>query len=97
MLYINDGIYGNLFEACHMTNQRYPAHVICLMGSCTGEIEPFEFYGPTCDSVDHMVGPFYLPNDIKEGDYIVLELAGSYTTCSSSNFNGFSDLISCNI
>ena len=30
------------------------------------------FYGPTCDSLDYMKGPFLLPNNIKEGDYIEL-------------------------
>ena len=31
----------------------------------------FDFYGPTCDSMDYMKGPFVLPNNIKESlDYI---------------------------
>ena len=32
----------------------------------------FSFFGPTCDSLDYMKGPFLLPNNVKEGDYIEL-------------------------
>lgn len=96
-LYINDGVYGNLFESCNFTKQNYPSQLIRLNGDISDEIVPFELFGPTCDSVDYLPGPFYLPADAGEGDYIVFELAGAYTTCSSSNFNGFSDLICCEI
>ena len=34
----------------------------------------FDFYGPTCDSMDYMKGPFLLPNNIKENDYIEFSL-----------------------
>ncbi len=54
---------------------------------------PFRFYGPTCDSVDYMPGPFMLPDDVCEGDFIALEGMGAYMAASQSRFNGFySDL-----
>ena len=47
----------------------------------------FSFYGPTCDSMDYMKGPFILPNNIKEGDYISLANVGAYGLSLSSNYN----------
>ena len=36
-----------------------------------------------------MKGPFFLPNNIKEGDYIELGQLGSYGLSFRTNFNGF--------
>ena len=44
---------------------------------------------PTCDSLDYMKGPFLLPNNIKEGDYIELGQLGAYGTTFRTKFNGF--------
>ena len=49
----------------------------------------FNFYGPTCDSLDYMKGPFLLPNNIKEGDYIEWGQLGAYSLTFRTNFNGF--------
>ena len=49
----------------------------------------FDFYGPTCDSMDYMKGPFVLPNNIKEGDYIELGQLGAYGLTFRTQFNGF--------
>ena len=38
----------------------------------------FSFYGPTCDDLDHMAGPFMLPADIEAGDYIEIGMLGAY-------------------
>ena len=40
------------------------------------KLTAFDFFGPTCDSLDYMKGPFILPNNIKEGDYIELGQLG---------------------
>ena len=53
------------------------------------KITSFNFYGPTCDSLDYMKGPFLLPNNIKEGDYIELGQLGAYGLTFRTNFNGF--------
>ena len=49
----------------------------------------FNLYGPTCDSLDYMKGPFLLPNNIKEGDYLELGQLGSYGLTFRTKFNGF--------
>jgi ornithine decarboxylase len=92
VLYINDGSFGNMFEVASM-NWKNTAQLIRPVrkgrkaGSKTAM--PFRFYGPTCDSVDYMPGPFMLPDDICEGDWIVLHGMGSYMAASRSSFNGF--------
>ena len=49
----------------------------------------FDFYGPTCDSMDYMKGPFLLPNNVKEGDYIELGQLGEDGLTFRTEFNGF--------
>ena len=50
---------------------------------------PFSFYGPTCDDLDHMAGPFELPADIQAGDYIEVGMLGAYGCAMRTGFNGF--------
>ena len=49
----------------------------------------FSFYGPTCDDLDHMAGPFELPGDVKAGDYIEIGMLGAYGSAMRTGFNGF--------
>ena len=49
----------------------------------------FSFYGPTCDDLDHMAGPFELPADIQAGDYIEVGMLGAYGCAMRTGFNGF--------
>ena len=49
----------------------------------------FDFFGPTCDSMDYMKGPFLLPNNIKENDYIELGQLGAYGLTFRTQFNGY--------
>ena len=49
----------------------------------------YDFYGPTCDSMDYMKGPFLLPNNVKENDYIELGQLGAYGLTFRTQFNGF--------
>ena len=53
------------------------------------KLTTFDFYGPTCDSMDYMKGPFLLPNNIKENDYIELGQLGAYGLTFRTEFNGF--------
>ena len=53
------------------------------------KLTAFDFFGPTCDSMDYMKGPFILPNNIKENDYIELGQLGAYGLTFRTNFNGF--------
>jgi ornithine decarboxylase len=95
-LFVNDGSYGTLFDAAHM-GFAYPVRLVgpghaqdmaqdMPMGE---EMAPFSFWGPTCDTVDCMKGPFLLPARIREGDYIEIGNTGAYGRALAGRFNGF--------
>jgi ornithine decarboxylase len=89
-LYINDGVYGSLSDAGAL-GFRFPARRIRL-GEGNGSEEPmmdFSLFGPTCDSADRMRGPFRLPADMREGDWIEFGQLGAYGACLRTGFNGF--------
>src|SRR5207244_5038339 len=67
-LYINDRAYGALFDAAHI-GWRYPVRLVRETESHT-RLMAFSFYGPTCDDLDPLPGPFDLPGDVGPGDYI---------------------------
>ena len=87
-LYINDGTYGTLFDA-GTPNIVYPSRIIINGRVISKKLTSFDFYGPTCDSMDYMKGPFILPNNIKENDYIELGQLGAYGLTFRTQFNGF--------
>src|SRR3546814_9834916 len=86
-LYINDGAYGALFDAAHI-GWRFPVRLLREPASNTRDM-PFSFYGPTCDDLDQMTGPFELPADIRAGDYIEIGMLGAYGVAMRTAFNGF--------
>ena len=87
-LYINDGTYGTLFDA-GTPNIVFPARLIKSGKIISKKFTAFNFYGPTCDSMDYMKGPFLLPNNIKENDYLELGQLGAYGLTFRTQFNGF--------
>ena len=87
-LYINDGTYGTLFDA-GTPNMVYPSRLIKNGKTISKKLTAFDFYGPTCDSMDYMKGPFLLPHNIKENDYIELGQLGAYGLTFRTQFNGF--------
>ena len=92
-LYINDGTYGSLFDA-GFPNIVYPSKLITNGRIISKKLTSFDFYGPTCDSMDYMKGPFILPNNVKENDYIELGQLGAYGLTFRTDFNGlYSDNI----
>jgi ornithine decarboxylase len=91
MLYINDGAYGSLFDARWM-NWTYPTRLIRGARKAkkpSKTIKAFGFYGPTCDTLDVMQGPFMLPDDVCEGDWIAIAQHGAYGAAIQTRFNGF--------
>lgn len=88
-LYINDGAYGALFDAAHV-GWRFPVRLLREEASDTRDM-PFSFYGPTCDDMDHMAGPFLLPADVQAGDYIEIGMLGAYGCAMRTGFNGFTN------
>jgi ornithine decarboxylase len=101
-LYINDGSYGTLFDATHVKWQ-FPVRLIraapaAQLGQGASEFNPnkladFSFYGPTCDSMDSAEGPFRLPEDVAEGDWIEIGMLGAYGVAMATRFNGYGDVI----
>jgi ornithine decarboxylase len=91
-LYLNDGSYGSLFDATH-TKWPFPVKLVRSSDEePSNELKPFRFYGPTCDSLDHMPGPFWLPEDVNEGDYVEIGMLGAYGAAMTTRFNGYGDL-----
>ena len=88
-LYINDGAYGALFDAAHV-GWRFPVALLREEASDTRDMA-FSFYGPTCDDMDHMAGPFLLPADVQAGDYIEIGMLGAYGCAMRTGFNGFTN------
>ncbi len=86
-LYINDGTYGTLFDA-GVPNIVYPTRLIKNGRVASKKLTSFDFYGPTCDSMDYMKGPFILPNNVKENDYIEVGQLGAYGLTFRTDFNG---------
>jgi ornithine decarboxylase len=89
-LYLNDGSYGALFDAAH-AKWPFPTKLVRGDGEASSLLKPYRFYGPTCDSIDQMPGPFWLPEDVREGDYVEIGMAGAYGVAMSTRFNGFGD------
>jgi ornithine decarboxylase len=87
-LFINDGSYGALFDAAHI-GWRFP--VALQREDATRDMAEFAFYGPTCDDMDYMAGPFLLPADVKAGDYIEIGMLGAYGCAMRTEFNGFGE------
>ena len=89
-LYINDSTYGTLFDA-GTPNIVFPSKMIKDNTNkiISKKLTAFDFFGPTCDSMDYMKGPFLLPNNIKENDYIELGQLGAYGLTFRTQFNGY--------
>jgi ornithine decarboxylase len=84
-LYINDGVFGSLSDA-GAPGFRYPAR---LLRNSPEQDTDFCLWGPTCDSNDFMRGPFVLPNDTNDGDWVEITQLGAYGTALRTSFNGF--------
>ena len=91
-LYLNDGVYGGLIETTPGQGKfRYPVRVIMTHDPQRAEspLMPFRFCGPTCDSYDMMPGPFHLPGQVDEGDWVEIQMTGAYGVACRTHFNGF--------
>jgi ornithine decarboxylase len=89
-LYINDGSYGMLFDAAHL-GFVFPARVVSRSLDPSEPLAAFELWGPTCDSIDYMKGPFMLPASVKEGDYLEIGNMGAYGRAIAGHFNGYGE------
>ncbi len=87
-LYLNDGVYGNLAEL-KWIGPRFPMRLIRPSRAAEGGWTGFDLYGPTCDSIDSMPGPHWLPADTDEGDWVEVGMMGAYSNALKTGFNGF--------
>ncbi|MGD9511050.1 MAG: type III PLP-dependent enzyme [Geminicoccaceae bacterium] len=87
-LYLNDGVYGNLAEL-KWIGPRFPMRLVRASGGPTGRPIAFDLFGPTCDSIDSMPGPHWLPADTDEGDWVEVGMMGAYSNALKTGFNGF--------
>lgn len=91
-VFLNDGLYGAMFEFGQI-GVIDRTDVFDPQGNRrTGAMEGRIVFGPTCDSVDRLPGDVALPADLAEGDYVVWQGMGSYSTVTNSRFNGFGEL-----
>lgn len=92
-LYVDDGVYGALFDAGPVLGWRYPARALRRRANCdplaSTPTAQFSLFGPTCDSLDCMRGPFTLPANVREGDFVELGQLGAYGAAMATKFNGF--------
>jgi ornithine decarboxylase len=89
MLYVNDGVYGALADAGAL-GFRFPTRLLPAKDAPgAASLAAFSLFGPSCDSADMMRGPFLLPDDVAEGDWIEIGQLGAYGACLRTAFNGF--------
>ncbi len=91
-VFLNDGIYGSMFEFSQIgiINR---IEVLDPKGQRRNEAPLGRVvFGPTCDSVDRLPGEVPLAADMQEGDYVVIQGMGAYSTVTNSRFNGFGEL-----
>ena len=82
-LYINDGIYQSLSETL-LGKMKLPARLINPKRSFSSEYQDFTILGPTCDNLDILPAPFYLPVDADEGDWIEIGQTGAYSNSAAT-------------
>lgn len=87
-LYLNDGTYGNLAELKWIGPQ-FPMRLVRPGRTADRRQLGFDLFGPTCDSVDSMPGPHWLPTDTAAGDWIEVGMMGAYANSLRTRFNGF--------
>ena len=91
-VFLNDGIYGSLFELGQI-GIIDRIEVLDPQGTRrSGAVHGRICFGPTCDSVDRLPGDVPFPDDIAEGDFVVVHGMGAYSTVTNSRFNGFGEL-----
>ncbi|MEJ8572188.1 alanine racemase [Microbaculum marinum] len=91
-LYINDGIWASLSDSW-TGKLTLPVQLIAEPDRLRPKgdpdrIVPFRIMGATCDSVDILSRPFWLPETVKTGDWIEVGHIGAYSLSLRTDFNG---------
>lgn len=88
-IFLNDGIYGGLVE---QTVVGPNGRIACFSPKGErrkGQRQPRAVFGPTCDSIDRLPVDPALPADLAEGDYVIFQSLGAYSTSMATRFNGY--------
>jgi ornithine decarboxylase len=92
-LYINDGIWASLSDSwtgkITLPARFIPDPAIRTRNGDRENIVPFKVCGATCDSVDILSRPFWLPETVDTGDWIEIGHIGAYSLSLRTRFNGF--------
>lgn len=92
-LYINDGIWSSLSDSWTgkllLPVNHIPDPARRRRNGDPAKMVPFRIYGATCDSVDVLSRPFYLPETVDTGDWIEVGHIGAYSLALRTRFNGF--------
>jgi ornithine decarboxylase len=88
-IYINDGLYGALWELRYKAHLRYSFRVFRNGELLGGNTQVIRVFGPTCDSGDELPAELELPTDIDVGDHIEFGSIGAYSLSGRTDFNGF--------
>jgi ornithine decarboxylase len=92
-LYINDGIWASLSDSwtgkITLPARFIPDPAIRSRNGSEKNIVPFKVCGATCDSVDILSRPFWLPETVDTGDWIEIGHIGAYSLSLRTRFNGF--------
>lgn len=91
-VFLNDGVYGAFAELPLMGGIDRISVWSPDGAERTGAPRGRIVFGPTCDSVDRLPGEVALPADLDEGDYILMQGMGAYSTVTNTRFNGFGAL-----
>lgn len=92
-IYINDGIWASLSDSwtgkITLPARLLPDPARRRRSGNPGNVVPFKVCGATCDSVDILSRPFYLPETVDTGDWIEIGHIGAYSLALRTRFNGF--------
>ena len=92
-LYINDGIWASLSDSwtgkITLPARLLPDPARRKRTGDPGNVVPFKVCGATCDSVDILSRPFFLPETVDTGDWIEIGHIGAYSLALRTRFNGF--------
>lgn len=95
--YLNDGVYGGLFDAwddvgfANPEGFAFPHYAFNEHGLIGGPDREMTMFGPTCDALDVLSGHWRLPIAAETGDHVAFELMGAYSQALRSDFNGFGE------
>jgi len=87
-LFLDVGVYNGFFETmAYQGSTRYPISSLRPVGDMGKKL--YAVAGPTGDSPDVITREILLPQDVEEGDKLIIHDVGAYSLSVVSAFNGF--------